>query len=217
MVKSFEKNLIGSYFGSYGLSIYKKIRYFYERLKKIKGEDTMGSIQTNLSVLSGIKYNSFRTTGKAVNNKTLSNVAVKNEIIQFISQTRIDTQQSLADQNAVFHFNGLSKEDKASLLYNNTSISELSVDEANALVSDDGYFGIDKTSQRIIDFVIKGAGNDLDRLKAGREGVLRGFAEAEKAWGGKLPDISYETLKKGLDAIDEKIREFGGSVVDLST
>lgn len=62
-----------------------------------------------------------------------------------------------------------------------------------------------------------GADDDLKRLKSGREGVLRGFNEAEKAWGGKLPDISYETMAKSLEVIDEKIRELGGSVLDLST
>ncbi|MCP4974578.1 MAG: hydrogenase-4 component G, partial [Maribacter sp.] len=37
----------------------------------------------------------------------------------------------------------------------------------------------------------------------------------EKAWGGKLPKISYETLAKSIDAIDEKLREHGESAVDF--
>ena len=176
----------------------------------------MVSLQTNLSVLSGIKYSSFQTTGQTMNKKNVLNYSAKNEIVQFSFQIRTDTKHNLTDQNAIFHFNQLNKEDKALLFYNNTPISKLSVDEANDLISDDGYFGADKTSQRIIDFVIKGAGNDIDRLRAGREGILRGFREAEKAWGGKLPDISYETIAKSLEAIDEKIRELGESVVDLS-
>ena len=177
----------------------------------------MGSIQTNFSVTSGIKHSSLPSSGKTINKKSLSNYSVNNEIIQFGYQIRTDTKLNLSDQNAIFHFNQLSKEDKASLFYNDTPISELSAEKANELISGDGYFGADKTSQRIIDFVIKGAGEDIDRLRAGREGILKGFAEAEKAWGGKLPDISYETLAKSLDSIDEKIREYGGSAVDLIT
>lgn len=177
----------------------------------------MVSIQTNLSVSSGIKYNSFHSTGQTVNKENISNYSTKNGIVQFSFQIKTDTQHNLSDQNAIFHFNQLSKEDNASLLYNKTPISELSVDEANDLINNDGYFGIDKTSQRIIDFVVKGAGNDIDRLRAGREGILRGFTEAEKAWGGKLPDISYKTIEKSLESIDEKIRELGGSVVDLTS
>ncbi len=89
--------------------------------------------------------------------------------------------------------------------------------ESHSLFAEEGYWGVQKTSQRISDFILQGAGDDLDRLKAGREGMLLGFKDAEKAWGGNLPDISYETMEKSLDAIDEKIRELGGSVVDFST
>ncbi len=176
----------------------------------------MVSMQTNLSVLSGIKQNSFQSTGKTINNKNISNYSAKADIVQFSFEIKTETKQLLNDQNALFHFNQLDDEKKASLLYQNKPISELSAEEANQLISDDGYFGIAKTSQRIGDFVLKGAGNDLDRLKSGREGILRGFQEAEKAWGGKLPQISYETLEKSLEAIDEKILELGGSVVDLT-
>ncbi len=162
-----------------------------------------------------MKFSSLQSSGKTLNKKSLSEYSVQNEIIQFGYQIKTDTKLNFNDQNAIFHFNQLSTEDKSSLFYNDTPISNLSAEKANELISGDGYFGVHKTSQRIIDFVIKGAGEDIDRLKAGREGILKGFAEAEKAWGGKLPGISYETLGKSLDAIDKKIRELGGSVVDL--
>lgn len=172
----------------------------------------MISIQTN-SASFGVMFNS--TTGKTANKMSTS--TTNTDILQFMSQTQTAARQSLADQNAIVHFNQLSKEDMASLSYNGSPISELSVEKANELISSDGYFGIEKTAQRIADFVLKGAGDDIERLKAGREGVLNGFAAAEKAWGGKLPDISYETLAKSLSSIDEKIREQGESVVDIVT
>jgi hypothetical protein len=177
----------------------------------------MVSIQTSLSVSYENKYSSLQTSSKSRNKKPVLNASVNNQISQFSAQIRTNTWQSLSDQNAIFHFNQLSHEDKTSLTYNNAPISELSVDEATGLIGENGFFGVAKTSQRLIDFVIKGAGDDLDKLKAGREGILRGFNEAEKAWGGRLPDISYETMTKSLEAIDEKIHEHGGSVVDLST
>ena len=85
------------------------------------------------------------------------------------------------------------------------------------MVGENGYWGVKETSRRISEFVLNGAGEDIDRLKAGREGMLKGFREAEKAWGGTLPDISYATMEKSLQAIDEKIRDMGGSVLDIST
>lgn len=177
----------------------------------------MVSIQTGFSVLSGNRHPMSPSAGKTIHKKDISNDSVSTQRFQFNFQITTTTFENVSDQNALFHFNPLNKEDKAQLFYNDTPVSQLSADEANQLISADGYFGVAKTSQRIIDFVTSGAGEDIDRLRAGREGVLRGFAEAEKAWGGKLPGISYETLEKSLETIDEKIRELGGSVMDLST
>ena len=87
-------------------------------------------------------------------------------------------------------------------------------DEAKALVSEEGFFGVTQTSNRLADFVLSGGGDDLEKLKAGREGIVRGFNEAEKIWGEKLPDISYETLDKALAKIDEKISSLGSNILD---
>ena len=96
------------------------------------------------------------------------------------------------------------------------SLLDLTPAEAQALVAEDGYWGVQKTSLRLAEFVLKGAGDNLELLRAGREGILRGFKEAEKIWGGELPEISHQTIEKALELIDERIRELGGSVVDRS-
>ncbi|MDD3344059.1 MAG: hydrogenase-4 component G [Sulfurospirillaceae bacterium] len=102
----------------------------------------------------------------------------------------------------------------ADIGYNGKAIGDLSQDEAKALVADDGFFGISKTSERIADFVINGAGDDVEKLKAGRSGMLQGFSEAESLWGGKLPDISYTTMQKALEKVDARLSELGANVLD---
>ncbi len=104
----------------------------------------------------------------------------------------------------------------ADLGYEGKPIGDLSQDEAKELVGEDGFFGVTKTSERLSTFVLEGAGDDLDMLKAGREGILQGFKEAEDLWGGKLPDISYNTLEKALKVIDDKISSLGGKVLDTT-
>ncbi|THB72100.1 MAG: hypothetical protein D6B25_17465 [Desulfobulbaceae bacterium] len=83
-------------------------------------------------------------------------------------------------------------------------IRELSVEQAQDLIADDGYFGIEQTSDRIVDFATGIAGNDPSRLDAILEGVEKGFNEALEAFGGWLPDISYATI----DAVKEKLYEW---------
>ena len=99
--------------------------------------------------------------------------------------------------------------------YTGKPLQDLSPEEAKALVADDGFFGVSKTAERIADFVINGSGTDLERLKSGREGMLRGFADAEEMWGEKLPDIAYETIKKATEKVDKRIEELGGSVLNI--
>ena len=99
--------------------------------------------------------------------------------------------------------------------YEGKAIAELSQEEAAELVSEDGFFGVTQTSERIANFVIAGAGGDESLLKAGREGILQGFKEAEAMWGGKLPDISYETINKAVEMIDKALIEGGFSVLDV--
>lgn len=82
-------------------------------------------------------------------------------------------------------------------------ISQISQEEAQALVADDGYFGVDKTSERIVNFAIGLAGGDPSRLDAIKEGVDKGFNEALEAFGGQLPEISYQTYDAVMQKLDD--------------
>ncbi|MDF1882707.1 hypothetical protein JHD49_02000 [Sulfurimonas sp. SAG-AH-194-C21] len=98
--------------------------------------------------------------------------------------------------------------------YEGKPIADLSQEEAGALVSEDGFFGITQTSERIANFVIAGAGGDEDRLRAGREGMLQGFKDAESMWGGALPDISQKTMQAAVELVDKKMNSLGFSILN---
>ena len=98
--------------------------------------------------------------------------------------------------------------------YEGKPIAELSQDEAAALVSEDGIFGIQQTSERVANFVINGAGGDEDLLRAGREGMIQGFKEAEQMWGGELPEISQKTMKAAIEMVDNVMHDLGYSILD---
>jgi hypothetical protein len=98
--------------------------------------------------------------------------------------------------------------------YGGKPIAELSKDEAAKLVSEDGIFGVKQTSQRIADFVINGAGGDESKLRAGREGMLQGFKQAEEMWGGKLPEISQITMQKATEMVDMAMNDLGFSILN---
>lgn len=89
--------------------------------------------------------------------------------------------------------------------YEGKPILDLTVDEAKELVGEDGFFGITQTSNRVANFVFNFAGDDLEKLQKGRDGIIQGFEEANKLFGGNLPEISYKTQERTLALIDERI------------
>jgi len=82
-------------------------------------------------------------------------------------------------------------------------INTLTPEKAQELIADDGYFGVEKTSERIFKFAVGMAGGDPSRLDAIREGVENGFQEALDAFGGWLPDISYDTYNTVMKKLDD--------------
>ncbi|MCT7909211.1 hydrogenase-4 component G [Arcobacter lacus] len=134
-----------------------------------------------------------------------------------VTKTNILAQFGLtgltSDQNDVLSFlnggtsDGLTLSD---LGYQGKPILQLSQDEATELVSEDGFFGVTQTSDRVAGFVLSFAGDDLELLQKGREGIVKGFEEAEKLFGGQLPEISYKTQERTLALIDEKINSLKG-------
>ena len=75
----------------------------------------------------------------------------------------------------------------------NYSVDAKTKAEAQAAISEDGYWGVSKTSQRIFDFAHALAGDDPEKMKEMQAAVEKGFKQAEEAWGGSLPSICGDT------------------------
>jgi hypothetical protein len=82
-------------------------------------------------------------------------------------------------------------------------LETITPEEAQELVADDGYFGVEKTAERIFNFAVGIAGGDTTKIDAIKEGVNNGFAEALEAFGGQLPEISYDTYDAVINKLDE--------------
>lgn len=85
--------------------------------------------------------------------------------------------------------------------------------KAQADIADDGYWGVEQTSDRILDFAKALSGGDSEKADAMLEAFKKGFEQATKAWGDKLPDISQRTY----DAVVEKFNKWKNGTEDAST
>lgn len=65
--------------------------------------------------------------------------------------------------------------------------------QAEADIAEDGYWGVEQTSDRILDFAKALAGNDPDKAEEMLEAFKEGFKQATDTWGDELPEISQKT------------------------
>lgn len=89
-------------------------------------------------------------------------------------------------------------------------LGSLTPEAAQELISEDGYFGVEKTSQRIVDFAINAFGADPTKLTQIKDAIEKGFQDAAAVFGGQLPEISHQTyaaVMEKLDAFAEKSAE----------
>jgi len=76
---------------------------------------------------------------------------------------------------------------------------EFSVDAATKAqaqedISEDGYWGVKQTSQRLFDFASALAGDDVEKMKEMQAAMQKGFEKATATWGRELPQISQDTM-----------------------
>ena len=78
--------------------------------------------------------------------------------------------------------------------------------QAQKDIADDGYWGVNQTSDRIIEFAKALVGDDPEKAEQMRSAFEKGFKAATKSWGQKLPDISQRTY----DAVMSKFDDWAG-------
>jgi hypothetical protein len=178
------------------------------------------SFSLDIKASIGSEQNSDELKEKIKNGELSAKSLSNSYLIEFSLKIESYSSTSTLAQSGIFDFGKIkdlmtSLGDLKDIGYNGKSIDKLSTDEAAQLVSEDGFFGVAQTSKRLSDFVLAGGGNDIEKLKAGRNGIIDGFKQAEAMWGDKLPDISYDTLNKALEQIDKQIESLGANALDL--
>ena len=88
----------------------------------------------------------------------------------------------------------------------NFEATEEEILQAQKDTAEDGYWGVEQTSDRIVKFAVGLTGGDPDKLDSMIEAFEKGYAEAEKTWGGELPELSRRTREAVLEKF-KKLKE----------
>lgn len=93
------------------------------------------------------------------------------------------------------------------------TVDQATADKAKEEISEDGYWGVNQTSDRIIDFAVALCNGDETKLGEMKAAFEKGFGKAEEIWGGELPEISYKTYDSVMSKFDELMNKDGSAAL----
>lgn len=152
----------------------------------------------------GVVYDKSSSTTNVTDYKT-NNAALIQKLKQD-SEDRINQLKDIVTQMMTKQGNAIGKADDiwSFLASGNYTVDEAARKKAAEEVSEDGYWGVNQTSDRIVDFAKALSGNDASKADLLLDAFKKGFKEATKTWGKELPDISQKTY----DAVIEKFEKW---------
>ena len=88
--------------------------------------------------------------------------------------------------------------------------------QAQRDIAEDGYWGVEQTSDRIVKYATALSGGDPDKLDTLVKAFEKGFQAATKSWGAALPDISQRTREAVLEKFDKLKQQYANGTAQQS-
>lgn len=142
--------------------------------------------------------------------KNNSNYKTKNAAL--ISQLKSDAENRMAQMQSLvqkmFSKQGITigtADDMWKVLASGKFTADAStIAQAKEDISEDGYWGVKQTSERIFSFAKALSGGDAETMEKMRKAFEKGFGQATKSWGKSLPSISHQTY----DAVEKMFDDY---------
>lgn len=90
-------------------------------------------------------------------------------------------------------------------VYRKLEVDEETRAQAQADIAEDGYWGVEQTSDRMVDFAKALAGDDPEMAEKMLDAIKEGYKQAEEIWGEELPQLCKDTLDATVSKMNEWI------------
>lgn len=131
----------------------------------------------------------------------------KNKFLSYVQESIMGQGNALASSDDVWKF----------LASGNFTVTEAAKKQAQEAIGEDGYWGVNKTADRILEMAKALSGGDPEKMEEMRSAFDKGFKEATKTWGKDLPDISSKTYDKVQSLFDQYKEESSKSAVETAS
>jgi len=148
----------------------------------------------------GVVYEKGTAASKNVYAKEDIVARMKKDAENRTNQLRSMVQQMMGNQGGKI---GQADDMWRFLAKGNFTVSPEVKAQAQKDIADDGYWGVNQTSDRIVEFAKALVGDDPDKAEEMRAAFEKGFKAATKSWGKELPSISQRTYDAVMDKFDD--------------
>ncbi len=195
-----------------GITNYSSTYGSYEATKKASKEQEAKTDNSTTGASSdfGVVYEpSSDTDTSAGTKKTYKQDTALVNKLKADAEARTSQLRSLVEKIMLGQGNAIGTADDiwSFLRTGNFTVDAATKAQAQADIAEDGYWGVTQTSDRIVDFAKALCGGDPDKIEEMRSAFEKGFKQAEKTWGGKLPEISQKTYEAVLEKFDAWAKE----------
>ena len=139
--------------------------------------------------------------------------------LQADSDARLSSLKSLVEKVITKQGNTFASANSSDIMNNsafwnairtgNFTVDAETAAQAKADIAEDGYWGVNQTSDRLVEFAKAAAGGDSSKIEKMRNAIQKGFDAAKKLWGGELPGISQDTYDATMKKLDQWAEEAG--------
>ena len=201
-----------------GITNYSAVNTSYE--SKAKATEKAEEVKTKSQAESGVVYEPSNTSETVSNTKKTykPDTALINKL-KADAEARTAQLKSLVEKIMLGQGNAIGTADDiwSFLRTGNFTVDAATKAQAQADIAEDGYWGVNQTSDRIVDFAKALCGGDPDKIEEMKEAFEKGFKQAQKTWGGELPEISQKTYDAVLEKFDAWAAESTNTVEEAET
>ena len=172
-----------------------------EASAEVKAEANTSKTETNTSTQTaeGVIYES--TNIKNMSEKERASLVEKlkadadartAQLRSLVEKMFLQQGQKITDSDSMWKF----------LASGDFTVDKETAEAAKEAISEDGYWGVKQTSQRIFDMAVALSGGDSEKMDDMLEAFQKGFKQATKTWGKELPDISQKTYAAVMEKFE---------------
>ena len=186
----------------------------YETKVKAATEKSENATVEN-KVDSGVVYEPSTTEATASTKKVYKQDTALVNKLKADAEARTAQLRSLVEKIMLGQGNAIGTADDiwSFLRTGNFTVDAATKAQAQADIAEDGYWGVEQTSDRIVDFAKALCGGDPDKIEEMKEAFEKGFKQAQETWGGELPEISQRTYDAVFEKFDAWAAESAETIV----